>query len=647
MLPSTPSLATASSSQNRRTLFSTSQQRTGADVPSASAGATPTTGVEPPSLLLEDCVSVQDLLTFFSTSSFPTSAACDRGSSSVQAAWTACRRQVPLHLLDVWESSEMKQTRRVVAAYLADIIAKWPSAAGTYPSSPAGFVVAAAAAATMERFFLFLVASEQDVLRAVRQRNRVAPVDDAVSEKRLRGQMHVVGFHREEIRKGGAVERAALTYLTCCAAFLVLQGRQQSLAVGKGSDASAFAAAGIASSGGGGVCGCTALSLLRHTTVNRVTDAVTDNTPYWCSTGCEGLDRALGGAGFRSGWVTEIYGEAGAGKTQLGLQCLLEQSARDLCRTAVAVCLAHDPRFAALLGHSCSGGVAQRCRSVFGVAAVDTERCAMVFVVSEDVPTSRLSPLAAAAVRRAIRATQMHSLLSQLPSAIMEAVLRSVRQTCTVTMVLSRLQIRHVASLQEVLRLVEPTTTTAAAAATGRMSNDEPPPRGSHTCCLSEVVRMVGGAQGRALVVLDSIAGAAVGGQSDVSGAVHGDAPVAVVATALRRATAQHNWCVLVTNQVRAVPTAVRTIPRGFVPCRRRKRARSPTAAPSPLSWCGSSSPAVVPALGLAWASVAQCRVYLRKSLSLGVRQLVLRQSPAHPPCQVSYVITQDGIDDA
>lgn len=33
--------------------------------------------------------------------------------------------------------------------------------------------------------------------------------------------------------------------------------------------------------------------------------------------------------GFRSGWVYEIYGEAGSGKTQLVLQVLLQQRASD------------------------------------------------------------------------------------------------------------------------------------------------------------------------------------------------------------------------------------------------------------------------------------------------------------------------------
>ncbi|KPA80329.1 hypothetical protein ABB37_04602 [Leptomonas pyrrhocoris] len=435
------------------------------------------------------------------------------------------------------------------------------------------------------------------------------------------------------------MEREAFALLTRCAACLSLRGQQSpSQAMGPSRQGDTTHSGGSLST----LHGCSTFSLLR--TSAGPLSLIGPAAPYWCSTGCVGLDRALGGGGFRSGWVTEVYGEAGAGKTQLGLQCLLQQSAHDLCKSAAALCLAHNPQFAALRllqqqqqqNTQSTQGMVQRCNEAFHVESVKAARCAVVYLVSEEVPTSRLGPLAAAAVRRAVRAVQLHPLITSLPSGIVEAVMRSVRQTCTDTMVLSCLQIRHIASMQELLRLVEP---HAAAA---------PPPsspgEGRSSCSLSDAVRMLSGSLGRALIVLDSIAAAVVAGQADIHGIAQTDASVAAIATQLRCAAARHNWCVVGINQVRAT----RHHSTGSS-CTQFKRTRSPTSSSS-LSSSGFSadgSHTVVPALGLAWSSASQCRVHLRKSLSLGVRQLILRQSPAHPPSQASYVITQNGIEDA
>ncbi|KAG5498922.1 hypothetical protein GH5_03610 [Leishmania sp. Ghana 2012 LV757] len=410
---------------------------------------------------------------------------------------------------------------------------------------------------------------------------------------------------------------------------------------------------------------CTALSLLRSTssfhqplrtaagdaTTSQSTTAAAGPSTYWCSTGCLSLDQALGGGGFRSGWVTEVYGEAGAGKTQLVLQCLLQQAATDVCRAAVAMALANSASFTSLVhsapaaGTCGASGPAAKCREVFDLDAVKAVRCAVVYLVSEDVPTSRLGPLAAAAIGRAVRAVWLHPLINQLPSCIVNAVRSSVESTCTVPIVLSRLQIRHVASVAEVVRLLEPPSHLRLAPASKiaypatTMHDRLHQPRGSN---LLDVVRVLAGSQGRAVVVLDSIAAAVVAGQWDVQGVAQDDATVKAVGLWLRHAASTHNWCIIVANQVRSIPAAARQRQCALAPV---KRARSPTTS-STVS-ASSAARAVVPALGFSWASAPHCRVFLRKSLSHGVRQLVLRHAPSHPPAQVSYVITEHGVEDA
>lgn len=602
---------------------------------------------------LEACTSVQDLLTLFSTAPITSFDDFKKPSLQLNAASQDVKRSglltgwhssASLPAPATWDSHAMVQARKRVAACVTDAFAR--NTASEHSRDTVDD--------SIERFFLFLVTGEQDVLRTVRQQHRpkpkpklcacqapalpqtaaaaaVAAVTRTTQERTSETEQHANSSH------DAALEKEALAFLMRCTSFLVLRQRQGTEVAQEyaGDDGAAAASSGCIRRGWRA---CSALALLRS---SASATPVCCDAPYWCSTGCDGLDRALGGGGLRSGWVTEIYGEAGAGKTQLGLQCLLEQSARDVCQSAVALCLAHDPSFLALLRQS-EGGVAQRCANVFGVDRVEAARCAVVYLVSEDVPTSRLGPLATAAVRRAVRGVQLHSLVAQLPSAVVEAVLCSVRQTCTVTTVLCRVQIRRLASLQEVVRLLEP-----AAAASREVDHSISAARLRGHCSLSEAVHLVGGSGGRALIVLDSIAAAAVAGLSDMHGVAQADASVAAVATQLRRAAIQHNWCVVVMNQVRAVPSAVKSAVQGrsFA---RAKRVRSPHAASSaPSSSAPGGSYAMVPALGLAWSGVAQCRVYLRKLSSSGVRQLILRQSPAHPPYQVSYVITQNGIEDA
>ncbi|CAJ1030660.1 putative recA bacterial DNA recombination protein/Rad51 [Leishmania utingensis] len=410
---------------------------------------------------------------------------------------------------------------------------------------------------------------------------------------------------------------------------------------------------------------CTALSLLRSTSSFRQplraavgsTDALqfamaaVDAPPYWCSTGCLGLDQALGGRGFRSGWVTEVYGEAGAGKTQLALQCLLQQAATDVCHEAVALALANNAGLTphahkATAAEMCgSSSPAVKCGEAFDRDAVEAARCAVVYLVSDDVPTSRLGPLATAAVGRAVRAVRLHPLLKQLPSCVMETVWSCVESTCTVPIVLSRLQIRHVASVAEVLRLLEPLPHPQLAQpsritfSTTMARKEAQQPRSTS---LVDAVRVLAGSRGHVVLALDSIAAAVVAGQWDRQGEAQADATVAAVGVRLRHAAITHNWCIIVANQVRAVPVTARQCQRALAPI---KRARSPTT--SATASTSSATRAVVPALGFSWASAPHCRVLLRKSLSHGVRQLVLRHAPSHPPAQVSYLITERGIEDA
>ncbi|CAJ1990515.1 RAD51-6 / Rad51/recA bacterial DNA recombination protein [Leishmania donovani] len=506
---------------------------------------------------------------------------------------------------------------------------------------------------SVDALLLHLTAEGPSLRAALRRRRRqllpMPPRDDATT--------HSEPEACDEAR-AACEEDEALTVLIRCAASVALANRNLGSNARKDRKEVQTPASRVLQT-------CTALSLLRtsslfhqplragteHTAASRSTIAAADASAYWCSTGCMGLDQALGGGGFRSGWVTEVYGEAGAGKTQLGLQCLLQQAATDVCHAAVALALASNADLTSLAHMATAAGMcgssspAVKCMEVFDRDAVEAARCAVVYLVSEDVPTSRLGSLAAAAVGRAVRAVRLHPLVNQLPSCAVKTVWGCVERTCTVPMVLSSLQIRHVTSVAEVLRLLEPLPHSRLAQASGITSltnaipNRAQRPRSSS---LVEAVRVLAGSHGRALVVLDSVAAAVVAGQWDMQGVAQADATVTALSLRLRQAVMTHNWCIVVTNQVRAIPTTDRQRQCALAPI---KRARSPTTFSAASA--SFSARTVVPALGFSWASAPHCRVLLRKSLSHGVRQLVLHHAPSHPPAQASYLITEHGIEDA
>ncbi|ESL12006.1 hypothetical protein TRSC58_00234 [Trypanosoma rangeli SC58] len=120
------------------------------------------------------------------------------------------------------------------------------------------------------------------------------------------------------------------------------------------------------------------------------TPAAEGLTPTWAmhggslffTTGCPSIDHLLSGSscvagkgaadgGFRAGFLSEVYGEAGSGKTQLVLQSLLQCVAEHLCA----------PWTLSDTLERCPGGSTTR-----GVTAL--------YIFSEDFPANRLAALA-------------------------------------------------------------------------------------------------------------------------------------------------------------------------------------------------------------------------------------------------------------
>ncbi|RNF09768.1 DNA repair protein [Trypanosoma conorhini] len=228
------------------------------------------------------------------------------------------------------------------------------------------------------------------------------------------------------------------------------------------------------------------------------------------TTGCLSLDRLLSGSscvagkgayegGFRAGFLSELYGEAGSGKTQLVLQSLLQCVAEHLC----------EPWTPSATLARCPGGPTAR-----GATAL--------YIVSEDFPAARLAALAAGAVKRAKQ--KALRLSSHLPPATVDSLKASLEDSVTVRAVLTGLHIRRVGTLGELVRLLRDGTLSRAFHALG----------------------------GRGMVAVDSIAGAAAAGGGGDELAVE----VMLAGTLLKTFALRENAAVLVTNQVRAVLSA-------------------------------------------------------------------------------------------
>ncbi|EAN84571.1 putative DNA repair protein [Trypanosoma cruzi] len=231
------------------------------------------------------------------------------------------------------------------------------------------------------------------------------------------------------------------------------------------------------------------------------------------TTGCPSLDHLLSGGngalakdasdgGFRAGFVSEVYGEAGSGKTQLVLQSLLHCVAQHLC----------DRWHPSGTPESCSSGL-----TTGGVAAL--------YIVSENFPAARLAALAAGTVEREKRRVLRVS--AHLPPSTVDRLKAYLEREVTVNSVIRGLHVRRVGTLKELVFLL-------------------------HSGTLSRAFHALGG---RGMVAVDSIAGAAGAGNGanadDGGGEMRTD--VMVVGTLLKTFAVHEKAAVVVTNQVRSM----------------------------------------------------------------------------------------------
>ncbi|ESL07492.1 DNA repair protein [Trypanosoma rangeli SC58] len=226
------------------------------------------------------------------------------------------------------------------------------------------------------------------------------------------------------------------------------------------------------------------------------------------TTGCPSIDHLLSGSscvagkgaadgGFRAGFLSEVYGEAGSGKTQLVLQSLLQCVAEHLCA----------PWTLSDTLERCPGGSTTR-----GVTAL--------YIFSEDFPANRLAALAEGAVKRAKQ--KVLRLSSHLPPAAVDRLKAALEGAVTARSVMTGLHIRRVRTLKELICLLRDGILSSAFHAAG----------------------------GRGMVAVDSIAGAVAAGDD---GGDEVAADVMLAGTLLKTFAVQENAAVLVTNQVRAV----------------------------------------------------------------------------------------------
>lgn len=328
------------------------------------------------------------------------------------------------------------------------------------------------------------------------------------------------------------------------------------------------------------------------------------SSPVLYATGCASLDGILRG-GFRAGWVWEVFGEAGTGKTQLALQCLLMQLAWHLAATAFRTLSGSDetpPPFPT--GSPCC-----------------------LYLVSEDVPAARLAPIAGGCVERVLEAYSRHC--RQLPPDWTAVVMPSLRRALTVRKVLSLLKIRPTASL-ECLQALLHSGQLGATVLLNHRKNPSPD-------ALTEGDG-VGG-----VLVIDSIAAAAIhtaASRDDRTILKGSDSQAALlqdIGRALRDLACHWQLTVLVVNQVRGVPSSARreTLPSRRYPLRDVERL-----------W--------VPALGQSWGWVPQGRLYLSRlphtsaAPSFGLREnrrlAVMVGSAYHPPRTAVFSIQEEGL---
>ncbi|EKF33109.1 DNA repair protein, putative [Trypanosoma cruzi marinkellei] len=235
-------------------------------------------------------------------------------------------------------------------------------------------------------------------------------------------------------------------------------------------------------------------------------------SPFF-TTGCPSLDHLLSGGyralakdasdgGFRAGFLSEVYGEAGSGKTQLVLQSLLHCVAQHLC----------DRWHPSGAPEICSSGL-----TTGGVAAL--------YIVSEDFPAARLAALAAGTVEREKR--RVLRLSAHLPPSTVDRLKVYLEREVTVNSVIRGLHVRRVGTLKELVFLL-------------------------HSGTLSRAFHALGG---RGMVAVDSIAGAAGAGDGangdDGGGEMRTD--VMLVGKLLKTFAVHEKAAVVVTNQVRAV----------------------------------------------------------------------------------------------
>ncbi|CCW59567.1 unnamed protein product [Phytomonas sp. EM1] len=335
--------------------------------------------------------------------------------------------------------------------------------------------------------------------------------------------------------------------------------------------------------------------------------------------GCAVLESCLGG-GWRPGWVHDLVGEAGSGKTQLVLQSALQYLAEGIAARLLPR-NGDNPVFFDANGRGNPEGNREGNEGGFSC----------VYLASEEIPAARLAPLALGAIQRIRR--RCGEAFSRYGEAVYVEGLARLRAGLTVGAVLQGLKIRKVHSLEEIDGLLR-SGLLASVIGTGNHNEENE--------------------GGGGILIVDSIAAAAAGSRAGVEKAASfargggWQALLSRVGAELRQQAASHRWVVLITNQVRAIPAAARAeaLPARIQPPKRPRRG---------FFGDGESGEEWAPALGIRWMVTPHVRVLLQKrggyDQGEGVpgsnapRLFTLLSSPAVAPAQVAFKITQYGIE--